>query len=141
RGEAHEDGRGRQGNHGAHPGPAAGRPADPHRLRDGEGRHRLEGLRRGDRRRLAGDDLPQQLQRPDPEGWYRRPGQDARRAQQVGPARGPGEGRREEVSSTAPVSEVLELEGALSFESLPGVLAESEKYAARTDLPDRLVID
>ena len=45
------------------------------------------------------------------------------------------------MSSTAPVSEVLELEGALSFESLPGVLAESEKYAARTDLPDRLVID
>ncbi len=38
-------------------------------------------------------------------------------------------------------SEVLRLEGALSFETLPGVLEESERYAARTDLPDRLTID
>lgn len=37
--------------------------------------------------------------------------------------------------------EVLKLSGALDFESLPGVLVESEKYAARTDLPDRLTID
>ena len=33
------------------------------------------------------------------------------------------------------------LDGPLSFESLPGVLAESAKYAERTDLPDRLTID
>ena len=45
------------------------------------------------------------------------------------------------MSAAAPVSEVLELEGALSFESLPGVLAESEKYTARPDLPDKLTID
>ena len=45
------------------------------------------------------------------------------------------------MNAVAPVSEVLELEGALSFESLPGVLAESEKYAARPDLPDKLTID
>jgi phospholipid transport system transporter-binding protein len=37
--------------------------------------------------------------------------------------------------------EVFTVEGALSFETLPGVLHESDKYAARTDLPDRLVID
>ena len=37
--------------------------------------------------------------------------------------------------------EVLKLTGALSFESLPGVLAESAQFTARTDLPDRLVID
>lgn len=38
-------------------------------------------------------------------------------------------------------AEVLALEGALSFESLPRVLAESLAYSARTDLPDRLTID
>ena len=36
---------------------------------------------------------------------------------------------------------VLHLTGALDFESLPAVLAESEQYAARADLPDRLTID
>lgn len=45
------------------------------------------------------------------------------------------------MNAATPVSEVLELEGALSFESLPGVLAESEKYATRPDLPDKLTID
>lgn len=38
-------------------------------------------------------------------------------------------------------SEVLKLTGALSFESLPGVLAESMQFASRSDLPARLVID
>lgn len=37
--------------------------------------------------------------------------------------------------------EVLRLTGALSFETLPAVLAESAQYAERTDLPDRLTID
>jgi phospholipid transport system transporter-binding protein len=37
--------------------------------------------------------------------------------------------------------EVLRLEGALGFATLPSVLAESEKYAARGDLPERLTID
>jgi phospholipid transport system transporter-binding protein len=37
--------------------------------------------------------------------------------------------------------EVLRLTGALDFESLPAVLAESEQYTARTDLPQRLTID
>jgi phospholipid transport system transporter-binding protein len=38
-------------------------------------------------------------------------------------------------------AEVLRLTGALDFESLPAVLAESDQYTARTDLPDRLTID
>lgn len=38
-------------------------------------------------------------------------------------------------------AEVLRLEGALSFESLPGVLAESQAYCARDDLPEHLTID
>ena len=37
--------------------------------------------------------------------------------------------------------EVLALTGALSFETLPDVLAQSAEYAERTDLPDRLTID
>jgi phospholipid transport system transporter-binding protein len=37
--------------------------------------------------------------------------------------------------------EVFTVEGALSFETLPGVLVESDKYAARNDLPERLIID
>ena len=37
--------------------------------------------------------------------------------------------------------EVLALEGALSFETIPGVLAQSAEFAARTDLPPRLTID
>ena len=41
----------------------------------------------------------------------------------------------------APANEVLALTGALSFETLPGVLEQSAQYAARTDLPDRLTID
>ena len=38
-------------------------------------------------------------------------------------------------------AEVLALEGALSFETLPGVLAQSEQFTARADLPERLTID
>jgi phospholipid transport system transporter-binding protein len=44
------------------------------------------------------------------------------------------------VSATAS-GEVLALKGALSFETLPGVLIESAEYAARPDLPERLTID
>ena len=38
-------------------------------------------------------------------------------------------------------SEVLALTGALSFDTIPTVLEQSEQYAARPDLPDRLTID
>jgi phospholipid transport system transporter-binding protein len=37
--------------------------------------------------------------------------------------------------------EVLALEGPLSFDTVPAVLAQSEAYAARGDLPERLTID
>jgi phospholipid transport system transporter-binding protein len=37
--------------------------------------------------------------------------------------------------------EALALTGALSFQTIPAVLAESIEYAARPDLPDRLTID
>ena len=43
--------------------------------------------------------------------------------------------------SAAPHDEVLALDGALSFETLPDVLKASAEYASRTDLPDRLTID
>ena len=43
--------------------------------------------------------------------------------------------------SAAPRDEVLALDGALSFETLPDVLRASQEYAARPDLPDRLTID
>ena len=43
--------------------------------------------------------------------------------------------------SAGPPAEVLALDGALSFETLPDVLKASAEYAARTDLPDRLTID
>ena len=43
--------------------------------------------------------------------------------------------------SATVAGEVLALEGALSFETLPAVLAQSVEYAARTDLPERLSID
>jgi phospholipid transport system transporter-binding protein len=45
------------------------------------------------------------------------------------------------VNDAAPSNEVLKLSGALSFESLPAVLVESAQFTARTDLPDRLIID
>lgn len=45
------------------------------------------------------------------------------------------------MNDAAASGEVLKLEGALSFETLPSVLAESAQFTARTDLPDRLVID
>jgi len=44
------------------------------------------------------------------------------------------------VSATA-TGEVLALTGALSFETLPAVLAQSAEYEARADLPERLTID
>ena len=44
------------------------------------------------------------------------------------------------MSATAS-GEVLQLTGALSFETLPGVLEQSAAFAARGDLPDRLTID
>ena len=37
--------------------------------------------------------------------------------------------------------EVLVLEGALSFETAPAVLAKTAEFAARSDLPARLTID
>ena len=43
--------------------------------------------------------------------------------------------------SAAPGGEVLALDGALSFETLPEVLKASAAYTARADLPDRLTID
>jgi phospholipid transport system transporter-binding protein len=43
--------------------------------------------------------------------------------------------------SAAAAGEVLALEGPLSFETVPAVLAQSEEYAARGDLPERLTID
>lgn len=45
------------------------------------------------------------------------------------------------MSAQAPAGEVLALDGALSFETLPAVLAQSAEYAARDDLPERLTID
>jgi len=42
--------------------------------------------------------------------------------------------------STAP-DEVLALKGELSYETIPGVLAESVEFAERSDLPERLTID
>ena len=45
------------------------------------------------------------------------------------------------MNDAAASGEVLKLKGALSFETLPSVLAESAQFTARTDLPDRLVID
>ena len=44
------------------------------------------------------------------------------------------------MSATAE-GEVLRITGALDFETLPGVIAEADKYVARTDLPSRLTID
>ena len=43
--------------------------------------------------------------------------------------------------SAAPSQEALALTGELTFATIPGVLAQSAEYEARTDLPDRLVID
>ena len=43
--------------------------------------------------------------------------------------------------SAAAEGEVLRITGALDFETLPGVIAEADKYVARTDLPARLTID
>jgi phospholipid transport system transporter-binding protein len=50
---------------------------------------------------------------------------------------------RADTSAAAPAasSEVLALTGALSFETIPTVLEQSEQFAARPDLPDRLTID
>jgi phospholipid transport system transporter-binding protein len=44
------------------------------------------------------------------------------------------------VNAPAP-AEVLKLEGELSFETIPAVLAESVTFAARADLPDTICID
>ena len=43
--------------------------------------------------------------------------------------------------SATPSAEVLQLSGALSFETLPGVLEQSAAFTARPDLPERLTID
>ena len=41
----------------------------------------------------------------------------------------------------AGTAEVLKLSGALSFETLPGVLEQTSQFAARPDVPDCLTID
>ena len=43
--------------------------------------------------------------------------------------------------NTAAAGEVLSLEGNLSFETIPGVLAETAQFAARPDLPQTIRID
>jgi phospholipid transport system substrate-binding protein len=71
----------------------------------------------------------------------RRAREDARGPQPVlGSPEGARQGRPEEVSAGTS-AEVLALEGALSFETLPRVLEESRAYSARPDVPDRLTID
>lgn len=45
------------------------------------------------------------------------------------------------MNDSSSAGEVLALQGALSFETLPGVLVESAKYSDRPDLPERLTID
>jgi len=44
------------------------------------------------------------------------------------------------MSAAAP-GEVFKLEGELSFETIPGVLARSAEYAAKNDVPQRFTID
>ena len=44
------------------------------------------------------------------------------------------------MSAPAP-GEVLPLEGNLTFETIPAVLAETVQFVARPDLPERLTID
>ncbi len=43
--------------------------------------------------------------------------------------------------STVAAGEVLRLEGNLSYETIPGVLAETAQFAARADLPETIRID
>ena len=51
------------------------------------------------------------------------------------------------MSTPAPASEleirngVLAIQGELSFETIPAVLAETAEFAARPDLPERMTID
>ena len=41
----------------------------------------------------------------------------------------------------AGAAEVLRLEGMLSYETIPGILAETANFAARADLPQTIRID
>jgi ABC-type transporter Mla MlaB component len=43
--------------------------------------------------------------------------------------------------NTVAAGEVLNLEGNLSYETIPGVLAETAQFAARADLPETIRID
>jgi len=43
--------------------------------------------------------------------------------------------------SAAADAEVLRLTGALDFETLPGVIAQADRYVAQPQLPARLAID
>jgi phospholipid transport system transporter-binding protein len=43
--------------------------------------------------------------------------------------------------STVAANEVLRIEGNLSYETIPGVLARTEEFAARPDLPQEVRID
>ncbi len=43
--------------------------------------------------------------------------------------------------STVAADEVLRIEGNLSYETIPGVLAETAQFAARSDLPPIIRID
>ena len=43
--------------------------------------------------------------------------------------------------STVAAGEVLRLEGNLSYETIPAVLAETAQFAARADLPQTIRID
>ena len=51
------------------------------------------------------------------------------------------------MSAVRPASEleihdgVLKIQGELSFETIPAVLAETTEFAARPDLPERITID
>jgi phospholipid transport system transporter-binding protein len=43
--------------------------------------------------------------------------------------------------NAAAADEVLPVDGELTYETIPGVLAETAEFVARPDLPERLTID
>src|SRR5438309_1995929 len=125
---------------GAHRGDSARAAAGANRLRYGKEGRRLEGLRCGRRRRLAGDQLPRRVHRTGSGGWHRWVDEDAcneeRRRSKV-TAFGPARSAPSDTFAQTDNGARWVFQGTLTMDDAARVLEDAEALP----LPTQVIVD